>query len=103
VRYGNCDSQVNACLTFVAWSAPFLYVRATIDPSGKPQCAIIGWLAHELRHALELSDSDVTTREQFKAFYEKHGTRLSVGYETEKASRAGVQAEWEFRKFHERP
>ena len=99
VQYGKCDVHVDACLEYVTWAAPFLYVRAVIDPFDKPECVIAGLVAHELQHALELADAGVMSGEQFGAFYEKHGRRGSAGYETDKASTAGFRVEREFRKF----
>ena len=96
-QFGRCPGGVEACLEFVTAAAPFLYVRATIEPFKKPECEIVGLLAHELQHALELSGKGVTTRAQFGEFYEKHGRRWSAGYETDEAAAAGSRAERECR------
>jgi hypothetical protein len=97
VQFGKCQPHVDACLEYVTWALPCLYLKATIDPFEKPESVIVGLVAHELRHALEVTESGVRTGEQFGAFYEAHGRRGSAGYETDTAIAAGVRVEHEFR------
>ena len=97
VQFGKCQPHVDACLEYVTWAAPFLYLKATMDPFEKPESVIVGLVAHELQHALELAEGDIRTGEQFGAFYEAHGRRGSAGYETDAALAAGVRVEHEFR------
>jgi hypothetical protein len=95
VEFGRCDGHVVACLGFVTWATPFLYVRATVDPFEKPECTTVGLIAHELQHASELDRSAVRTRAQFETFFASHGRRGSAGYETDAAAAAGIRVEHE--------
>lgn len=48
-RYGRC-SAVPACTEFISAAPPHIYLRATVDPFGKPPWKVTGLLAHELQH-----------------------------------------------------
>jgi hypothetical protein len=102
VSFGVCRGRVAACSTYVATAAGVTYLQATLDPFDHSEAALVGLLAHELRHALELSGERVASREAFKAFYERHGRLGSAGYETDEAVAAGRRVEREFAAFRTR-
>lgn len=90
VVYSRCLTrawQPRACLDHnIRVSAGYRFLRVNIHP-GESGATLLGLVAHELQHALEvLADDTVTTSEHVERLYERIGTtRRSGGVETEAA------------------
>jgi hypothetical protein len=69
------------------------WVRITID-GGNRQAEQAGWLAHELRHAVEVAAApNVTDAKELERLYVRIGTNMGNGqFETDAAIAAGKQA-----------
>jgi hypothetical protein len=93
-RYGRCGG-VPACTQFMSAAPPYIYLRTTVDPFGKPPWKVTGLLAHELQHARELSGASIASLSDFVAFYQAYGRRHSSGFETAAAAGVGVRVERE--------
>jgi hypothetical protein len=81
------------CLQFVRATADFRVVRIAISAKNQLQFQI-GWLGHELQHALEVSQApEVRDDESLARFYERFGRPATcagrIRYETDAALAAG--------------
>lgn len=88
---GGCGRGVRACLTFLVSAATVRYLLVRIDRWQVAPWDRIGWLAHELQHALEIAHApEVRDEATLTRFYNRVGWRSGPGrFETNLARSVG--------------
>jgi hypothetical protein len=107
VEFGYCAfGRVNGCvLPFIASAHGDRYLRIVVTPdsSRRSHDQLLGLIAHELRHALEvLEHAEVVDVSTMEALYRRIGTPQTggrTGYETSAARAAGDNALSELRAY----
>lgn len=90
VRFGRCPGAVAACTHFIGSQGTIRRLLIVLDRFGRSPWDLMALLAHELQHALEIAEAaSVVDAPSFHHFYETTGRKVSEGYETEAAIRAG--------------
>lgn len=88
------DADYDGRLSFIGAAGGYRFLRIELRQLSAPAVGAV--LAHELRHVLEVAASDVTTRAEFDALYERIGTQLPGGdgrrYDTLAAVAVGQDA-----------
>jgi hypothetical protein len=88
------SDRLAGCLTWIATTDKYRYVRASLNPD-LPADTLIAAIGHELRHAVEIIDNpSVTGPASMMALYRRIGRQGANGassMETEEARAAGVQ------------
>ena len=99
VQRGRCGHAVRACLPFsVAVAGPHRVLRVLVEDL-EPEAEVIGSIAHELWHALEVLDQPgITTGRAMFFFYKSHGSWRGSRFETTAAIVAGNAVRQELRK-----
>lgn len=96
IRAGSCPARVHACLHLLAAEPGSRTLRITVERSTTGGAHLVGLLAHELQHALEITrEESIRDVASFAAFYQAHGRRNSAGFETEQARRIARKVERE--------
>jgi hypothetical protein len=88
-------SGIAGKLTWISSAGAYRYVKATIN-SGQLADQMIATLAHELQHALEVSDDDtVVDQRSLLALYQRIGrpslSGANAGWDTAAAQQTGLQ------------
>jgi hypothetical protein len=97
IERGRCPDAAQACLVSIRRSGPHRMVRILVNDRRSDR-DVMGFLGHELRHALEVLGnarvSDEVTMRRFY-FYHPEASRLGKAFETKAAVAAGeaVRAE----------
>jgi hypothetical protein len=87
VRFGRSMGGAPARLEFMTLSGGDRFVLVTIDRVGISPGRLIGLLAHELQHAVELAEApDVSDVEGFRRLYGRLGGQHSTRFETAEAA-----------------
>lgn len=98
VEPGDCGRGVRACLVTVTAAGPARILQVRVDPR-KADWDLMGSIGHELRHVVEVLGSPaVTSTAAMFFFYEREGRRVSHGFETDGAVRAGNRVRAEVRR-----
>lgn len=92
VDEGRCGHSVRACLLLdVTQAGPHRVLRIRIDPRKARGCALVGVIAHELYHAIEvLRDPGVRSSHEMFSLFDRLGVRTGDRFETTEANRAGL-------------
>ena len=92
VDEGTCGHSVRACLLLdVTKAGPHRVLRIRIDLRKAQGCALVGVIAHELYHAIEvLRDPGVRSSHEMFSLFDRLGVRAGDRFETAEAVRAGV-------------
>ena len=98
VEPGRCPHGVRACLLDVRRSGPNRLVRVRVG-ANKADWDLMGSVAHELQHAVEvLRNPAITTTTAMHAYYLLQGRRINNVFETDAAIRAGDEVRAEVRR-----
>jgi hypothetical protein len=99
VAEGRCGHDVRACLLFtMTMMGPHRVLRVLVDP-GKVDTDLMGSIAHELRHALEvLSNPQIRTNEAMFLLYHRIGEAAERRFETPAAIETGTAVRAELRR-----
>ena len=92
VDEGSCGHSVRACLMLdVTLAGPHRVLRIRVDRRKAQGCALVGVIAHELYHAIEvLRDRGVRSSHEMFSLFERLGVRSGDRFETTGAVRAGL-------------
>ena len=101
VAEGSCGHDVRACLLFsITTAGTNRVLRVLVDTSARDD-DLIGSLAHELQHALEvLSVQYIRTDAAMALLYRRIGHGVGRRFETEAAVRVGDSVRAELRQRH---
>jgi hypothetical protein len=98
VEEGRCRSGARACLRAVTKAGEYRMLWISVD-TRKFEWDLMGSIAHELRHAIEVLDNgEVTSTTSMYLFYQRVAMVMPSGFETEAAIRTGNQVRREVRK-----
>jgi hypothetical protein len=99
VEQGRCGHGRRACLPFsMIVAGPHRILRVVLERL-EPGREVIGTIAHELRHALEvLEEPGITSGDLMYFFYKSHGSRRGDAFETPAAENAGNAVRQELRQ-----
>jgi hypothetical protein len=98
VEYGHCGHGVRACLPAITAAGANRIVRVRVDKN-KADWDLMGSIAHELQHAVEvLGNPAVTSTRAMHFFYEREGRLIGNVFETAAAIRAGNDVRAEARR-----
>lgn len=98
VEHGECRHGVRACLAGVATAGSYRILHIKIHVGVKGQ-ELMGSIAHELRHAVEvLGARSVTDSTTMFLFYTREGHRQGRVFETDAAIAAGATVRAEMRR-----
>jgi hypothetical protein len=92
VDEGTCGHSVRACLMLdVTLAGPHRVLRIRVDRRKAQGCALVGVIAHELYHAIEvLRDRGVRSSHEMFSLFDRLGVRSGDRFETTGAVRAGL-------------
>ena len=86
VRFSRCPGDVPGCLLWASAVPGLRRVLIKLDPFGRSQNELTALLAHELQHALEVSDApEVRDLASFQKAFAGLGWKGSHGFETAQA------------------
>jgi hypothetical protein len=98
VEYGRCGHGVRACLLAITAAGANRIVRVRVDTK-KADWDLMGSIAHELQHAVEvLGNPAVTSTRAMHFFYQREGRLIGDVFETAAAIRAGNDVRAEARR-----
>ena len=94
---GTCLRSVHGCLVLRVWIAgPYRVLLITVDPRKAAGCDLVGLIAHELQHAIEvLAEPAVRSDAAIYSLFEQIGRTASGRFETGEALAVGYEVERE--------
>ena len=104
VQGGKCSHSVRACFVSVTASSTNRYMRVIVD-SSRSELELMGLIAHELRHTIEvIAEPSVRDSAAKYHFYERTAMHATSGtHETRAAMAAGEIVRSEVRKANRGP
>ena len=86
VRFAPCNGRVRACLVWASTNPAMRRVMIKIDRHSGSEDDLTALLAHELRHATEVTSApEIKDGRSFQQWFDGHGRRGWHGYETDAA------------------
>jgi hypothetical protein len=101
VEEGSCKRPARACFVTVIKPGAHRLLFVNVDPH-RADWDLIGSIAHELRHTIEILGSAVTSNSEMYLFYGRQASTMSSGFETPAAIEAGNAVRAEVRQYHRR-